>query len=958
MSMSSSSSSSSTLSQNTDSTDSENHNIRVVGARVHNLKNVSLDIPREQMVVITGVSGSGKSSLAFDTIFAEGQRQYIESLSVYARQFFDQIERPDVDLIEGLQPTICINQHRGTANPRSTVATVTEISDYLRLLMARLGQVHCYRCGEAISCQSVEQIQQILEKLPQGTKAMILAPLVRGKKGIHKEVIASVRKEGYVRVRIDGHVYDIEHTPDLDPRRSHEIQSVIDRIIIKPGKEARLAEALQQAVKYGEGLLMVCTAEKIDGEEVWQEELFSTRYACLNCSLSYDELEPRSFSFNSPYGACPECAGLGKKEQFDPDLVVPDKSLSIEQGALLAWKVLTAAMKKKLNPPLEEFMAKAKFDEQTSLDQLREKVVEQLLFGNGKNGNHQSDFPGVLSLLEKQYVTTTNEKILDKLEAFRGEVVCPECRGARLRPEARNVFVGDLAIDQITALPIVEVQRFFEKLQFTEEQNYIAQPILQEINNRLLFLMKVGLGYLSLNRSADTLSGGEMQRVRLATGIGSGLVGVCYVLDEPSIGLHQRDNQRLIDALRDLQALGNSVLVVEHDEAMIAQADHLIDVGPTAGGHGGEIVAQGSPQVIAAHENSITGSYMSGRMKIEIPKQRRKIAKTRALQLQGCTHNNLKNLDVMFPLGVFTCISGVSGSGKSSLVNGTLVKAIQVRLNGTGHKPGAHSSLRGVSQIDKLVPIDQSPIGRTPRSNPATYTGAFDEIRKVFAATKEAKQRGYSVGRFSFNVKGGRCEACQGQGQQKIEMTFLPDFYFPCEECQGRRFNQATLGVKFRNHTISDVLEMQVEQAAELFENFPNIARWLNSLESVGLGYLTLGQSSSTLSGGEAQRIKLAAELGRVETGNTLYILDEPTTGLHFHDIKQLLSVLNQLVELGNSVLVIEHHLDVIKTADYVIDLGPEGGQDGGELMACGTPDEIASVENSHTGRFLRELLS
>ena len=928
--------------------------IRIRGARVHNLQNIDLDIPRNRMVVITGPSGSGKSSLAFDTLYAEGQRQYIESLSVYARQFLHQLERPDVDLIEGLQPTISIDQRAGVHNPRSTVATVTEVYDYLRLLMARLGEPSCYRCGEPIRQQTPEQILDDLMALPDGTRLMLLAPLVRGRKGEHQEVLAGIRKAGFVRARINGEVVDVAEPPKLVRQKTHHIEAVVDRVVIRQasGVRDRLVESMKLAVKHGDGLVLACYEDRsASSGVVWRDKLFSTQYACPNCKISYEELEPRTFSFNSPYGACPTCEGLGVRVRFDPDLVVPNMQLSLEQGAVAPWKSSSAAGLERHKETLLSFLASAGAAWNTALAEMKPRVREQLLHGDGKR------FPGILVLLEKEYATTASDAHRQRLETFRGEVPCADCGGARLRPEARAVRVAGKAIHEVTALTVRQAREFFAQLGFPEDLEAIARPILSEIASRLEFLDRVGLEYLTLDRPADTLSGGELQRVRLATGLGSGLVGVCYVLDEPSIGLHPRDNQRLIDAMRDLQGRGNTVVVVEHDETIMHRADWLIDLGPGAGRHGGRIVAQGTPQEVGANPQSVTGRYLSGQLRIPVPPRRRPIAKTRAITLEGVATNNLKNVTVQFPLSALVCVTGVSGSGKSSLLDETLARALVRRLGGIGPKPGPHASLRGAGRIDKVVQIDQSPIGRTPRSNPATYTGVFDEIRKVFAATRGARQRGYKTGRFSFNVKGGRCEECQGQGQRKIEMNFLPDLYVTCPVCEGKRFNRQTLEVRYRDHSIAGVLDMRIDDAAGFFENFPVISRLLHSLREVGLGYMTLGQSSTTLSGGEAQRVKLATELGRTDTGKTVYILDEPTTGLHFDDIGKLLDVLSRLVDLGNTVIVIEHNLDVIKTADWIIDLGPEGGERGGYVIATGTPEQIAAVEDNQTGRHLRAVL-
>lgn len=932
-----------------------NELIRIRGARVHNLKNVDVDISREQFVVITGPSGSGKSSLAFDTLYAEGQRQYIESLSVYARQFLHQLERPDVDLIDGLQPTICIDQRPGNANPRSTVSTVTEIYDYLRLLMARLGDPMCYACGAAIRQQTATQIQQSLLSLPEKTKVMVLAPMLRGRRGKHAEIFARIRKAGFVRVRVDTQIYDIDQVPDLNPRKVHHIDAIVDRIIIRDGIDARIGDSVRLALRHAEGLMSICylDTEKTDAENPqgrWLDRVFSTLYACPDCNTSFEELEPRTFSFNSPYGACPLCDGLGHLEQFDPELILPDVDLSLADGAIAPWKGARASALKKRQAELSDLMKAVNLSWDSSLSTLSEAALSKLLYGDGKQSL------GVLTLLEKEYVTATKAARREQLESFRASVACPDCKGSRLRPEANSVRVGEKTIHEICQLSVEQAVTFFDDLSFAEEKRPIADPLLAEIRRRLQFLTNVGVTYLTLSRAADTLSGGELQRVRLATSIGSGLVGVCYVLDEPSIGLHPRDNQRLIDTLRDLQRQGNSVLVVEHDEAMMRQADQLIDVGPAAGSGGGTIVAQGPPTEIIQTADSITSRYLRGESAIAVPRKRRKLTKSRSLILEGGSANNLKDVDVRFPLGALICVTGVSGSGKSSLINETLAKAVVERLRGTKTMLDFRG-LRGTNQIDKMIHVDQSPIGRTPRSTPATYIGAFDEIRKVFASTREAKQRGFRANRFSFNVKGGRCEDCQGFGMQKIEMNFLPDLFVTCQQCRGLRFNRQTLEILYRGQSIADVLQMAVETATDFFENFSNIHSSLQTLCDVGLGYLCLGQPSTTLSGGEAQRIKLAAELTRTDTGKTLYMLDEPTTGLHFDDIRRLMEVLGRLVDRGNTVIVIEHNLEVIKCADWIIDLGPEGGEHGGEIIAVGTPEEVALTPQSYTGRFLRNAL-
>jgi excinuclease ABC subunit A len=962
--------------------------IRIRGARTHNLKNIDLDIPRGKLVVITGKSGSGKSSLAFDTLFAEGQRQYIESLSVSARQFLHQLERPDVDEIDGLAPVICIDQRPGHPNPRSTVATSTEIYDYLRLLFARLGDVSCHRCGEPVRQQSVEQIQDTLMALPEGTRLVLLAPLVRGRKGQHAEVLEQIRKAGQVRVRVDGTIFDLDALPPLDGRQSHTIEAIVDRIVIRPGSRSRLAESLQLAVKQAAGVVIAAYLEPAvsggapsasSNEAIWKDRLFSTLYACPNCGTSLEEIEPRTFSFNSPYGACQTCDGLGYRLEFDPELVVPNMSRSIADGAVAAWHSVRGAKSQETGArsqkqQVEQYLESQSTPTDTPLADLRPAVREQLFRGDGQ------DFPGLLTLLEQEFVTSTDASRQEQLESFRGHVACPACGGARLRSEALSVRIAGNNIADVCRLSVDDGLGFFRHLAkaagvlstqypvpstsaaattpnsrpLPPDSFPIAQPILRAITARLGFLNKVGLDYLTLDRASDTLSGGELQRVRLATGIGSGLAGILYILDEPSIGLHPRDNQRLIDALRDLTAGDSTVLVVEHDEAIMRQADWLIDIGPGAGSRGGQVVAAGTPTEVMSNAESITGRYLSGAAKIEIPSHRRAAAKSRSIVIEGAATNNLQHVTATFPLGLLIGVSGVSGSGKSSLINETLAPALIRRLGGVAPKPGPHSALRGVSQIDKVIQIDQSPLGRSSRSSPATYTGAFDEIRKVFAATKEAKQLGFKASRFSFNVAGGRCEECLGHGIKRLEMKFLPDLFIRCPVCEGKRFNQHTLVVRYKGLTIAEVLNLPIENGIEFFENFPPIHRVLTSLSDVGLGYLSLGQQATTLSGGESQRIKLATELARPDTGQTLYLLDEPTTGLHFDDIRLLLGVLQRLVDRGNTVIVIEHNLDVLKCCDHLIDLGPDGGARGGHIIATGTPEELAALTDNETGRFLQ----
>ncbi len=924
--------------------------IQLRGVRVHNLQNIDADLPHGKLVVITGPSGSGKSSLAFDTLYAEGQRQYLESLSLYARQFFHQLERPDVDLIEGLPPTLSVDQRVGLFSPRSTVATATEIYDYLRLLYAKLGTLRCPKCLQPIQRQSAEQVIEALLRLPFNTRVMLLAPFVRGRKGEHKDLFVRLRRLGFVRARVDGQLVDLEQPPSLARQRRHNIEAVVDRLVIRPEVAARVRESVNFALQHAEGALLVCyqTAGQERGE--WQERLFSTRYACPSCQISVAELEPRTFSFNSPYGACPTCDGLGVVDQFDPELLIQNRKLPLGGGAMPLWDQMPASWRRSCRDWIEPFLKKLGALWETPLADLGSKALGQLLRGDGK------EFTGLLPWLEERF-RHSSSSFESILADYRSRLPCPDCGGARLRPEARAVTISDQAIHELTAMTVEAAQRFIAQLTFSESQKPIARPIVGELLSRLDFLRRVGVDYLTLDRPTETLSGGELQRVRLASSLGAGLVGVCYILDEPSIGLHPRDNARLIEALRELQQHGNTVIVVEHDESMIRAADWVLDLGPGAGRHGGRVVAAGTPADLAESYRSITGQYLSGRLQIPLPRQRRSVSAQYRIRLEGVRTNNLKNITVDFPLGVFICVTGVSGAGKSSLISETLARALRRHLGLGGPKPGPYRAIRGADKIDKVVEIDPSPIGRTPRSTPATYIGVFDHIRRVFAGLRESRERGYKPGRFSFNVRGGRCEACEGHGQQCIEMTFLPDLYVSCPACQGKRFNPQTLEVTYRGKSIADILEMSVEEAIKEFQNFPIIQRLLRTMQDVGLGYLTLGQASPTLSGGEAQRIKLAAELSRVSTGRTLYILDEPTIGLHSDDIRKLLQVLNRLVDAGNTVIIIEHHLDVIKTADWIIDLGPEGGDRGGYLLAAGRPEELASLPDNLTGRFLRSCL-
>jgi len=928
--------------------------ITIKSARQHNLKNLDLALPRDSLVVITGLSGSGKSSLAFDTIYAEGQRRYVESLSAYARQFLEQMSKPDVDSIEGLPPTIAIEQRSSAANPRSTVATTTEIYDYLRLLFARVGEPFCYKCGRPVTQQSAAEIVDHVMSLPPNSKVMILAPRVRGRKGAQKDIFQEIRRGGFVRVRVDGSVLDIRAVPDLDPKLNHTIEVVVDRLIIRANVRSRLADSVELALKLSDGILII-THE--NGDSAWEDDIYSEKYACAWCGISIEELAPRLFSFNSPYGACKTCDGLGTLLKFDPDLVIPDQDKSLMDGAIEPWRMGGKRTLDFYQQALRSFSKAFNANIDIPYRFIEEEAKKILLFGAGSSPKSRNYFEGVIPNLEKRFKRTESDSVRKRLQAYMGELPCPKCKGARLRPEALAVRINDANIYKLVKMTVADACKFFMKLELQEHLQPIGAPILKEIRERLRFMNDVGLGYLTLNRSSASLAGGEAQRIRLATQIGSGLVGVAYVLDEPSIGLHQRDNNRLLNTLRRLRDIGNSVIVVEHDEETIRSADYIVDLGPGAGKRGGEIVAQGSLKDILSCDESLTGKYMSRELCITPPVNRRKPTKDHALVIQGAREHNLKKINVDIPLGLFVSVTGVSGSGKSTLVDNILRRALARKLHRTRIKPGAHDRILGADLVDKVIEIDQSPIGRTPRSNPATYTGAFDLIRQLFARLRESRIRGYKPGRFSFNVRGGRCEACQGQGTKKIEMHFLPDIYVTCEVCKGTRFDRETLEITYRGKNIADVLDMRVTEALDFFANFPKIKRILQTLSDVGLGYVELGQSSTTLSGGEAQRVKLASELARPETGNTLYILDEPTTGLHFADVERLLSVLNRLVDMGNTVLVIEHNLDVIKSADWVIDLGPEGGNAGGKVVAFGTPEKIARARKSHTGKYLSQAL-
>jgi excinuclease ABC subunit A len=930
--------------------------ISIKGARQHNLKSININIPRDQLVVITGVSGSGKSSLAFDTIYAEGQRRYIESLSSYARQFLDQMQKPDVDIIEGLPPTIAIEQRTSNTGPRSTVATTTDIYDYLRLLFAKVGTPHCHNCGTIITRQTIEQILHRVTQIPKDTRIMILSPIIKGKKGEHKEIFQKIRRKGFVRARVDGKIIDVSDEIKLGRYKLHDIDIVVDRLIVKGNIQKRLNDSIQTSLELGEGVVII-TLEK-NGK--WVDMVFSERYSCPSCGIGYEELAPRMFSFNSPYGSCKGCEGLGITLEFDPELIIPNEGLGLGEDAIHAWTNWKPITQKRYNNLLNEFSEKFRVDTKTAIKKISKKRRDILLYGephNPKGPKATKRFEGVIPALWQVYDKTNNPNVIKRLEKYMEYNTCEECNGARLRPEALSVKINGRAINEITSMTVENAYNFFKSLKFEGEKKIIAKGILKEIVTKSSFMLDIGLYYLTLDRRSNTLSGGEMQRIQLSTQVGAGLIGACYVLDEPTIGLHQRDNTKLINTLKRLKDSGNTVIVVEHDEETICNADYVIDLGPGAGEHGGTIVASGTVPEIISNTKSLTSQYLNHRLKVEIPGSRKKADTKNSILIKGARENNLKGIDVRIPLNVFCCITGVSGSGKSTLIDQILHRALMKEFYGSRAKPGKHSSITGIEKIDKVIEIDQSPIGRTPRSNPATYTDLFGHIRNVFAQTKESKIRGYKTGRFSFNVKVGRCELCEGQGTKKIAMNFLPDMFVLCEQCRGKRYNPETLEIMYKGKTISDTLDMTVDEAYDFFRNIPRIERILRTLRNVGLGYITLGQSSTTISGGEAQRVKLSTELAKQSTGKTLYILDEPTTGLHFADIQKLLKILHRLTDMGNTVIVIEHNLDVIKTADYIIDMGPEGGERGGEVVAIGPPEKVAGTKGSYTGLYLKECL-
>ena len=939
-----------------------NDKIIIKGAKEHNLKNINIEIPRDKLVVITGLSGSGKSSLAFDTLYAEGQRRYVESLSSYARQFLGIMEKPAVESIEGLSPAISIDQKTTSKNPRSTVGTVTEIYDYIRLLYARIGTPYCPNCGIKIEKQSIDQIVDNIMALEAGTRIQVLAPVIRSKKGEFTKQLEEYQKEGFVRARIDGQVYELSDDIDLDRKKKHEIELVVDRLVIKEDIRSRLTESVETALKHADNLVLI----DIVGQK---PVLYSTNYACPHCGFSFPELSPRMFSFNNPFGACPECSGIGYLMKMDPDLIIPDKNKTLYDGVKAFGSSVMKRADTMARMYFESIGRHYGVDISVPIKKLPKDFLDKILYGTGSEvidfefessagtRKFSTPFEGVLPTLDRRHNETKSQGMRDFYEMYMSNSECPACKGARLKPEILSIKIGDKNINDLTDMSIRKIKEFLNNVELTKTQTMIADMILKEIDKRLQFLIDVGLEYLTLSRSAGTLSGGEAQRIRLATQIGSGLTGVLYILDEPSIGLHQRDNDKLLATLKKLRDLGNTLIVVEHDEDTMYAADQIIDIGPGAGSHGGNVMAQGTAEEVKLVENSVTGQYLSGRKKIPVPKKRRKMVKGRVIEVQGARENNLKNISVKFPLGLFTCITGVSGSGKSTLVNEVLYKTVAKELNGANEKPGKCKGVKGLEQIDKIINIDQSPIGRTPRSNPATYTGVFDLIRDIFAGTNEAKLRGYQKGRFSFNVAGGRCESCNGDGVHKIEMHFLPDVFVPCEVCKGKRYNHETLEVKYKGKSIADVLDMTVEEALEFFDKIPKIKQKLQTLYDVGLSYIKLGQPSTTLSGGEAQRVKLATELSKRATGKTLYILDEPTTGLHIADVHKLVDILQRLVDTGNTILVIEHNLDLIKTCDYIVDLGPEGGENGGEVIAVGTPEQICKNDRSYTGKFLKKYL-